>query len=102
MDHIKCFDDFIEEGKLQEFDGGGQILKYRYLDYFKKQYFDVRCELISYNEKTAKIKLLGFGPKGVRPGTIMTKVKHKSLVGFKPDFPKPDNDDDEEEPWWNK
>ena len=103
METIKSFEDFIEEAKLEEFDGKGQIVKYRYLDYFKQQYFEVRCEVISYNEKTAKIKLLGFGPKGARPGTIMSKIKHKSLVGFEPEFPTDDNVEyEEEDRWWDK
>lgn len=104
MDTIKKFEDFIEEAKLEEFDGKGQIVKYRYLDYFKQQYFEVRCEVISYNEKRAKIKLLGFGPKGARPGTIMTKIKHSSLIGFKPEFPvDPDTEyEEDDEQWWQK
>lgn len=105
MDEVLKFDDFVEEiyeKKLEEFDGKGQIVKYRYLDYFNNIHKEVRCEVISYNEKRAKIKLLGFGPKGSRPGTIMTKVKHTSLVGFKPEFPVDDTVEYEEpRNWWD-
>lgn len=107
MNEILKFNDFVEsldEKKLEEFDGKGQIVKYRYLDYFKNQYFEVRCQVLSYNEKAAKIKLLGFGPKGARPGTVMTRIKHSSLVGFEPEFPEDPNVEyeEEDEKWWQK
>lgn len=106
MNEILKFNDFVEsllEKKLEEFDGKGQIVKYKYQDYFTKRDYEVRCEVLSYNEKTAKIKLLGFGPKGVRPGTVMTRIKHSSLVGFEPEFPVDDDVEYEEENrWWDK
>lgn len=104
MDTIKKFEDFIEEAKLEEFDGKGQIVKYRYLDYFNNVYREVRCEVLSYNEKAAKIKLLGFGKNGERPGTVKNRIKFSSLVGFEPEFPA-DQDteyEEEEEKWWQK
>lgn len=104
MEKIKKFEDFIEEAKLEEFDGKGQKVKYRWLDYHNDKWYETRCEVISYNEKRVKIKLLGFGPKGARPGTVMTRIKHSSLIGFKPEFPvDPDIEYEEDiEQWWHK
>lgn len=55
-----------------------QITTYRYLDYFAGVYRTVRCQLLEHNDRTAKIKLLGFGPKGRQPGSLM-RVHIKSL-----------------------
>lgn len=102
---VKKFEEFLEEAKKVQYDGKGQIVQYRFFDYFKQQYFKVRCEVLSYNEKTAKIKLLGFGLNGERPGTIKSKVHLGNLIGLKTEFPEPDieyEEDEEDEPWWQK
>jgi hypothetical protein len=104
MDEVLKFDNFINEMKKNEIDGKGQIVKYRYFDYFNKTYREVRCEVLSYNEKAATIKLLGFGKNGERPGTVKNRIKFSSLVGFEPEFPvDPDTEyEEEEEKWWQK
>ena len=48
-----------------------QITTYRYLDYFAGVWRTVRCQLVKQTDKTAIIKLLGFGPKGRPPGSLM-------------------------------
>lgn len=67
-----------------------QIVKYRWRESFANVWHETRCEVLSFNDKTAVIKLLGFGKDGRRPGTQM-RVQLKSLVGFdNPNKPEPD------------
>lgn len=51
---------------------------YHYMDFFTGSRHSVECEVVSMTDKTAVIRLKGFGPKGRRPGTIM-RVHLKSL-----------------------
>lgn len=67
-----------------------QKVKYRWREAYADIWHETRCEVLSFNDKTAQIKLLEFGKNGKRPGTIM-RVHLKSLVGFdNPNKPKPD------------
>ena len=57
--------------------------EYRWRESFSDIYHRTECEVLDHNAKTAKIKLLGFGKNGARPGTVL-RVHLKSLVGFRP------------------
>lgn len=54
---------------------------YKWTDYFTRQRLSCRCELLSRTQTTATIKLLGHGPRGRVPGSVM-RVKLES-VGIK-------------------
>lgn len=69
---------------VMRIDEYNKTVTYRWRESFNNVWHETRCEVISYNDKTAVIKLLGFGKDGRRPGTQM-RVQLKSLVGFKPD-----------------
>lgn len=73
---FKGFEEYINESNMS-----GQIVRYRWLDYFKNEWYETKCEVISHTDKTAVIKLLGFGKNGTPPGTRM-RVHLKSLIGF--------------------
>lgn len=51
---------------------------YRWLDYHAGVWRSARCEIVSESPRTMTIRLLGFGPKGRPPGTLM-RVHIKSL-----------------------
>lgn len=80
---ILSFKDFIEEGKtLPQIDVEGKVIcKYRWREPYANIFHTSRCEVLSYNDKTAKIKLIEYGKNGARPGTEM-QVHLKSLIGF--------------------
>ena len=78
---FKNFEEFLSNNKVDESNDNRVIIKYRWLDYFKNQWYETKCEVISHTDKSAQIKLLEFGPRGSRPGRIM-RVHLKSLVGF--------------------
>lgn len=84
---LKKYSEYINESSENK-----QVVKYRWLDYFNKRWYETRCEVISHTDKTAKIKLLEFGPNGSRPGTIKTRVHLDSLVGFDDGKPKSEPD----------
>ena len=65
------------------------VARYRWREAFAPIWHTTRCEVLEYNNKTAKIKLLEFGKNGARPGTEM-RVHLKSLVGFKPIVDEPE------------
>lgn len=71
------------------------IVKYRWREPYANVWHETRCEVLEYNDKTAKIKLLEFGKNQRRPGSIM-RVHLSSLVGFK--LPNQNT----EEPDWHK
>ena len=73
----------------------GKVVKYRWRESYANIWHETRCEVLEYNDKTAKIKLLEFGKNQRRPGSIM-RVHLGSLVGF--ELPKPVD----EEPEWHK
>lgn len=54
---------------------------YKWTDYFTRQRLSCHCELLSRTQTTATIKLLGYGPRGRVPGSVM-RVKLES-VGIK-------------------
>ena len=56
-------------------------IKYRWREPFNNKWHETSCEVISHNDKTALIKLLGFGKNGKLPGTKM-RVRLKSLIGL--------------------
>lgn len=77
--------------KLNEFNEQKKTVKYRWREPYNNIWHETRCEVLSYTDKTAKIKLLEFGKNGAPPGTILTKVQFKSLIGFEnPNKPEPD------------
>lgn len=78
---FKNFEEFLSNNKVDESNDNRVIIKYRWLDYFKNQWYETKCEVISHTDKSAQIKLLEFGPRGSRPGRVM-RVHLKSLVGF--------------------
>ena len=51
---------------------------YRWTDYFSRQRHECRCELLARKTTTATIKLLGYGPNGRPPGSVMN-VQLKSV-----------------------
>ena len=51
---------------------------YKWTDYFTRQRHSCRCELLSRTQTTATIKLLGYGPRGRVPGSVM-RVKLESV-----------------------
>lgn len=73
--------------KIQTIDVCAGNVVYRWRESFNNVWHETRCEVISHNDKTAVIKLLGFGKDGRRPGSQM-RVKLTSLVGFKQETPK--------------
>ena len=81
---LKKYSEYINESSENK-----QIVKYRWLDYFNNKWYETRCEVISQTDKTAKIKLLEFGPKGSRPGRIM-RVHLDSLIGLERKKSEPD------------
>lgn len=81
---LKKYSEYINESGEKK-----QIVKYRWLDYFNEKWYETKCEVISQTDKTAKIKLLEFGPKGSRPGRIM-RVHLKSLIGLEIKKSEPD------------
>lgn len=65
-------------------------VKYRWREPHANVWHETLCEVLSFTNKTAKIKLLGFGKNGTPPGTILPKVHLDSLIGFEhPDKQKP-------------
>jgi len=70
-------DDELSEGKVTN--GNGRKMIYRFWKHFQKKWDESKCELISYTDKTARIRLLGFGPHNEKPGTILQKVSLNSL-----------------------
>lgn len=60
------------------------IAYYEWLNFYDKKCYRTKCEVLSYTKKTAKIKLLGFGPYNSPPGTIMPRVRLDKLHGFNP------------------
>ena len=77
--------------KLNEFNGQGKAVRYRWRESFANIWHETRCEVLSHNDKTAVIKLLEFGKNGARPGTQM-RVHLKSLIGL--DIPEQEPDMD--------
>lgn len=69
---------------------------YKWREPFRDVYHQTRCEVLDYTDKTARIRLLGFGKNQTKPYTII-RVHLKSLVGF--ELPKPEP---EEEPEWHR
>lgn len=66
-------------------------VKYRWREPYANVWHETRCEVLSFTDKTAKIKLLEFGKNGAPPGTILPKVHLDSLIGFEnPNKPGPD------------
>lgn len=60
------------------------IAYYEWFNFYEKKGYRTKCEVLSYTKKTAKIKLLGFGPNNTPPGTIMPRVSLDKLHGFNP------------------
>jgi len=84
---LKKYSEYINESGENK-----QIVQYHWLDYFNDRWYDTKCEIISHTDKTAKVKLLSFGPRGSRPGTILTRVHLDSLIGFDDGKPKREPD----------
>lgn len=59
---------------------------YHFFDFWNKVWRTCKVEILSETEKTAKIKLLEFGPNNNPPGTILPKVQKKSLDAYKEIF----------------
>lgn len=61
---------------------------YTYLDFWTTQkygtrhYKSVDVEVLKEKPQTCEVKLLGYGPNGTPPGTIMKKVLKRSLAAF--------------------
>lgn len=65
-------------------------VKYTWREAFAPVWHASRCEVLSYTDKTAEIRLLEYGKNGTPPGTVM-RVRLKSLKGFiKPAVTPPD------------
>ena len=75
---IRKFSDFITESD----ENPNEIATYRWFDFYKNTWVRTKCRIISKTNKTAKIKLIDFGPKGAGPGTILQRVHLSSLSGF--------------------
>lgn len=58
--------------------------KYRYLDYFRKEWNEIRVLVVQEGRKTSTISLLEFGPRGKKPGDTM-RVHNKSIIWPKPE-----------------
>ena len=78
---IKKFEDFLSNESVDESNENKVIVKYRWLDYYNDKWYVTECEVIKRKKRTADIKLLGWGPKGRKPGDIM-QVHLKSLIGL--------------------
>ena len=57
---FKNFEEFLSNNKVDESNDNRVIIKYRWLDYFKNQWYETKCEVISHTDKSAQIKLLEF------------------------------------------
>jgi hypothetical protein len=86
---FKNFEEFLSNNKVDESNDNRVVVKYRWLDYFNKKWYETKCEIISQTDKTAKIKLLEFGPNGSSPGRIM-RVHLGSLIGLERKKSEPD------------
>ena len=86
---FKNFEEFLSNNKVDESNDNRVIIKYRWLYWFNKKWYETKCEIISQTDKTAKIKLLEFGPRGSRPGRIM-RVQLGSLIGLERKKSEPD------------
>lgn len=51
------------------------------MDYYSGIWRKSRVEVLEQNDRTAKIRLLEFGPRGKEPGAVM-RVQLKSLESF--------------------
>ena len=78
---IKKFEDFLSNESVDESNESKVIVKYRWFDYYNDKWYVTECEVIKRKKRTADIKLLGWGPKGRKPGDIM-QVHLKSLIGL--------------------
>lgn len=67
----------------------GAVCEYRWRESYAPIWHTTRCEVLEHNGRTAKIRLMGFGKDGRRPGTEM-RVQLKSLVGFRTEQPTPE------------
>lgn len=68
---------------------------YRWREPFQDAWHETACEVVSHTDKTAVIRLSGFGKNQTPPGTVM-RVRLKSLRGFA--LPEPERD----EPDWHR
>ena len=75
---IKRFDEMFNESNNNNND---DVVIYRWRESFENRWHTTKCIVLSYGNKTAKIKLLEFGKNNTPPGTQMT-VHRKSLIGF--------------------
>jgi hypothetical protein len=60
---------------------GRKIYDYRWREPFGTNWYTTRCEVIGEYPKSLKIKLLGCGKNGMRPGTELT-VRKASVIGW--------------------
>ena len=92
---LKTYREFLNERlavRIDEDENNKTAVKYRWREPYNNIWHESRCEVLSHNDKTAKIRLLEFGKNNARPGTVMT-VHLKSLVGFTVEKPGQPPDD---------